>query len=61
MELVILYSLPAFFSFILMNACYKRKLLVHEQFSALLCLVPMINWVCLFVYAYILIENGLVK
>lgn len=61
MELVILYSVPLVLSFLFMNACYKRNLLNYEQFGALLCLVPVINWICLIVYIYLLIEYELEK
>lgn len=61
MELVVFYSIPLVLSFLLMNVCYKRNILSNEQFCAFMCLIPVINWICIIVYICLLIEHGMEK
>lgn len=55
MEYVLSYSLPMLISFLLMNKCYKHKKLNYPTFAALGCLIPVVNWVLIFYYIYLLL------
>lgn len=58
MEFIYIYSIPAIISFLLMNKCYKKGLLYYPTVSALICIIPFVNWIGL-IYFIITLKNGL--
>lgn len=42
-------------SFVLMNECYKHKKLNYPVFAALGCLIPVVNWILVIYYSYLLL------
>ena len=57
MEFIFIYSIPCIISFLLMNQCYKKKLLDYPILSALSCIIPFVNWIGLICFMCKLI-NG---
>ena len=52
------YVNPMMISLILMQICNKRKLLEIDPDRYILSFCPIINWICLIVYVYILTDYG---
>lgn len=50
MEIIFLYTLPMLISFGLMNQCYKQDKFSDPSLTAILCLIPIVNWICVIVY-----------